>query len=312
MKFFNLITLTSLLSFASASYYKANKVTYYGGSNDNNSERDPFCQDYSDKVPEDLAKHNINYYVAISRDNLSKSTAKSYCGKTIKISNAENGRSLNALVVDRCGSCSYGNIDLSRDAFRYLSNNQMSKGVLKQVSWCVVGGPSTFACPDSSSSGNKTTKKTTTKKTTTKTTSVKNYSSSSSDHKTAGGIYVELEKGTRYGYASVERKIKYYSGSGYVKFTKSSHNGSTTKVAVKVNMKYAGKYNIKIKYNNPNSSKVSNKVVINNSEYKISFEKSGSEWKKVTLRDVKFNKGENVVAIKASDGYMNFDYIYIE
>jgi hypothetical protein len=248
--------------------------------------------------------------------------------KKIKLTNAENGRSLTATLVDSCGSCGSRDVDLSRKAFNYLSDGHMSKGELYQVTWCVVGGPGKYSCSDSSSSNNtkKTTKKTTTKKTTKTTKTTKKTTTKKSSTKTTktsksstttpcerrktGGVYIELEKGTRYGSASVERKVKDYSGKGYVQFTKAS--SGRTRVAAKVIMKYAGKYNIKVKYNNPNSSKVSNKIVINNSEYKVKFEKSKNDWKKVSIKDVYFKKGENIVAIKAYDGYMNFDYIYIE
>jgi len=315
MKFFSLVTLslTALLSAVSASYYKASRMTYYGGPGDEYSTKDPFCQDYSSNVPRDVS--GISYYVAISADVLSKSNAKDFCGKKIKLSNAENGRSLTALVVDKCRSCGYGNVDLSVKAFKYLSADHMSVGVLKQVSWCIVDGPSKFACPSSSSSSsssNSSSKNNTKKTTTTKKSSSSSSSSSSKANAKAGGVYVELEKGTRYGYASVEKKIKYYSGNGYVKFTKPYHNKSNTAVQAYVKMKYEGKYNIIVKYNNPNHGTVTNRIVVNNNVYKINFGKTGSEWKKMSIKAVPFKKGTNFVEVKATDGYMSFDYVYIE
>jgi len=313
MKFLKAITLslTALLTVARADYYKASRITYYGGSGDEDSVKDPFCQDYSSRVDKYLS--GVDYYVALSADILGKSNALSYCGKKIKLNNAENGRTLSALVVDKCRSCGYGNVDLSVKAFRYLSDNQMSKGVLKQVKWCIVDGPSKFACPDSSSSSsNKTTKKTTTKKTTTKKTS--SSSSSSSSSRRAGGIYVELEKGSRYGDVSKAYDIRYYSGSGYIYIGEpESRSGTRSRVAAKVNLKYDGKYDIVVKYNNNRSSCRENRIIINdNNVYRINFGKTGSEWKKLTIKGVPFKKGDNVVQVRATDGKMAFDYIYIQ
>lgn len=311
MKFFSLIslTITALTSLVSADYYQASRITYYGGPGDEYSTKDPFCQDYASNVPSSVS--GIPYYVALSADILNKSNAKQYCGLKIKLSNAENGRSLSALVVDKCRSCGYGNVDLSVEAFRYLSADHLSKGVLKQVKWCIVNGPSKFACPSSSSSNKTTTKKTTTKKTTTKKSSSSSSSSSSTVRKT-GGVYVELEKGTRYGYSSVGTSVKYYSGNGYVKFTKSHHNSQRTRVDAYVNMSKAGLYNLKIKFNNPNSSSVYNRLVVNNNYYSIKFSKTGSSWSKIRLTGIPFKAGKNLVEIRATDGYMNFDYVYIE
>jgi len=306
MKFFSLFTLTVLLSVVSADY-KSGRVTHYGGPGDEHAIDDPFCQDYSSNVPKSVK--NMDYYVAISTDTLTKSNAKDFCGKTIRLYNGETGKSLSAMVVDSCGTCDYGNIDLSVKAFKYLSNNDLDKGVLRQVSWCIEGGPSKFACSSSSSSSNSS-KNSSSKKSTTTTKSTS--SSSSSSTRKAGGVYVELEKGTRYGYSSVERSIKYYSGSGYVRFTRSTHNSTTTSVQAYVKMKKAGNYNIIVKYNNPNSTPVSNRIVINNNVYKIKFGKTGSEWKKMSLKGIPFKEGSNLVGVKASDGYMSFDYIYIE
>jgi len=310
MKFLSLITLTvtALSSLVSADYYQASRITYYGGSGDEWSTMDPFCQDYASNVPRSVS--GIKYYVALSADVLTKSNAKSFCGKKIKLSNAENGRSLSALVVDSCRSCGYGNVDLSVEAFRYLSADHLSKGVLKQVKWCIVDGPSKFACP-SSSSNNVTTKKTTTKKTTTKKSSSSSSSSSSTARKT-GGLYIELEKGTRYGYASVGTSVKYYSGNGYIKFKGASHDGQRTRVDTYVNMSKAGLYNLKIKYSNPNNSAHTNRLVVNNNYYTIKFSKTGSEWAKVKLSGIPFKAGKNLVEIRATDGYMYFDYVYIE
>jgi len=305
MKFLSLVTLsiTALCSFVNAYYYKA---TYYGGPGDESSTKDPFCQDYSSKVPSSVS--GIPYYVALSADILSKSTAKSFCGLKIKLNNAENGRSLTALVVDKCRSCGYGNVDLSVEAFRYLSKDHLSKGVLKQVSWCIVDGPSQFRCPSSSTSSSSTSSSSSSSSKSSSSSS----SSSSSTHRSAGGVYVELEKGTRYGYCSIAKSVKYYSGNGYIKFTKAHHNSQRTRVDAYVNVKKAGLYNIKIKYNNPNSKKTTNRIVINNNYYSINFSKTGNSWEKVSLKNVPFKAGKNLVEIRATDGYMNFDYVYIE
>ena len=328
MKFFSLIslTVTAFSSLVSAGYYQASRITYYGGPGDEYSTLNPFCQDYASNVPSSVS--GIKYYVAMSADILSKSSAKNYCGKTINLSNAENGRNLSAIVVDSCRSCGYGNVDLSVEAFRYLSADKLSKGVLRQVKWCIVDGPDQFACSSSSSSNKTTTRKTTTtKKTTTtskKTTqkysspsssssySYSSSSSTSSSVRKAGGIYVQLEKGSRHGYSSVERRIKYYSGDGYVRFTKASHGSKRTRVEAYVYMKKAGLYNIKVKFNNPNSSSVVNRVVINNNYYSVNFSKTGDSWAKVKLRNIPFKAGKNLVQIRATNGYMSFDYVYIE
>jgi len=324
MKFLNLVTLslTALSSFVSADYYHASRITYYGGSGDEDSVKDPFCQDYSSNVDKYL--RGMDYYVALSADVLSKSNASSYCGKKIKLNNNENGRSLTATVVDKCRSCGYGNVDLSVKAFKYLSDDHMSKGVLKQVEWCIVDGPSKFACPSSGSSSNKTSSKkksstktstkktTTTKKSSTKKTS--SSSSSSSSKKKAGGIYVELEKGSRYGDVSKAYDLKYYSGSGYIYIDDAEgSSGTRSRVAAKVNLSSAGKYTIKVKYNNSKSSSRKNRIVINDSQvFSIKFSPTGSEWKKLTIENVQFKKGENIVQVRATDGKMSFDYIYIE
>ena len=338
MKFINLVNLSLLaLSSVKASMYHASRITYYGGSSDGDSEKNPFCEDYSDRVPHDVG--DIDYYVALSSEVLSKSNAREFCGKKIRLSNAENGRSLTALVVDKCGSCDYGDVDLSRKAFKYISNDQMSKGVLKKVSWCIEGGPSKFACSssDSSSSSNKkTTKKTTkttkttkksstrttkksstktktTKTKTTKTTKKSTYTTSSSSSRSAGGVYIELEKGTRYGDVSKATSIKYYSGSAYVYIDDAeSSSGSRSRVAAKVNLSKSGKYDIVVKYNNSSSKCRENRIIINDSNvYRINFGKTGSDWKKLTIKGVPFKSGQNIIEVRATDGKMSFDYIYI-
>ncbi|ORY24423.1 hypothetical protein LY90DRAFT_675205 [Neocallimastix californiae] len=294
MKLYNLFTLTaSLLSIVSASYYKASRMTYYGGPGDEDSVKDPFCQDYSSKVDKYLT--GVDYYVAITAEILSKSNASSYCGKKIKISNAETGRSLTALVVDKCHSCGYGNIDLSVEAFRYLSRDHLSQGVLRQASWCIVDGPSKFACPSSSSS------------------STSSSSSSSSSTVSAGGIYIQLEKGTRHGDVSKRYDIKYYSGSGYIYIgSPYSKSGTRSSVAAKVDLRKSGKYNIIIKYNNSSSSSKENRIVVNDSNvYKVKFGKTGSEWKKLTIEGVRFKSGENIIQVRATDVFLNYIFIFI-
>jgi len=327
MKFLSLVTLslTALCSFVSADYIQCKRATHYGGPGDEDSVKNPFCQDYASNVDKYL--RGIDYYVAINDVMLSKSNAKNFCGKTIKIHNKENGRRLSALVVDMCGTCGDKNIDLSVKAFKYLSDNNLNKGVLKQVEWCIVGGSDRYKCPSSdtsssssSSSNSKkvtTTKKTTTKKTTKKTTtktSTRKSSSSSSSSSSSEGIYIELEKGSRYGDVSKAYDIKYYSGSGYIYIGEpEDRSGNRSRVAAKVNLNSSGKYDLTVKYNNSKSGSRKNRIVINDSKvYTIKFEKTGSEWKKMTIKGVELKKGENVFQVRATDGKMSFDYIYIK
>jgi hypothetical protein len=80
MKFFNIIilVLTTLLAFANANI-KASRITYYGSDDRHGSQSNPFCEDYSSNVPNDV--RGIDYYAALSTDILTKKTGTSFCGK---------------------------------------------------------------------------------------------------------------------------------------------------------------------------------------------------------------------------------------
>lgn len=63
-----------------------------------------------------------------------------YCGKTVKITNTDNGQSVTAVVADECPTCaSAGSLDLSTGAFDAIGNQDT--GVLP-ITWDFVDAES--------------------------------------------------------------------------------------------------------------------------------------------------------------------------
>jgi rare lipoprotein A (peptidoglycan hydrolase) len=55
------------------------------------------------------------------------------CGKSVRITNTDNGKTVTALVADMCPTCVNGNsIDLSRAAFRSIADE--ATGIVP-ISW---------------------------------------------------------------------------------------------------------------------------------------------------------------------------------
>jgi rare lipoprotein A (peptidoglycan hydrolase) len=55
-----------------------------------------------------------------------------HCGRTVSITNTDNGRSITARVADTCPGCGYGSLDLSTGAFGAIGS--YDQGVLP-ISW---------------------------------------------------------------------------------------------------------------------------------------------------------------------------------
>ncbi|GAA5968049.1 hypothetical protein JCM11641_003712 [Rhodosporidiobolus odoratus] len=68
------------------------------------------------------------YLVAVNSAQMSSSL----CGKTVRITNTANGKSITASVQDTCPGCSYGSLDLSTGAFGALGS--YDAGVLP-ITW---------------------------------------------------------------------------------------------------------------------------------------------------------------------------------
>ncbi|KAG8996902.1 hypothetical protein FRB94_011001 [Tulasnella sp. JGI-2019a] len=64
-----------------------------------------------------------------------KGSVSSWCGKSVKITNTDNGKSVTVLIADECPDCAHGSIDMSTGAFNKIGNP--ATGVLP-ISWTVV------------------------------------------------------------------------------------------------------------------------------------------------------------------------------
>ncbi|GAA5952019.1 hypothetical protein JCM8115_005306 [Rhodotorula mucilaginosa] len=70
-----------------------------------------------------------DYVVALS---YSQVDGGAHCGRTVSITNTDNGRSITARVADTCPGCGYGSLDLSTGAFGAIGS--YDQGVLP-ISW---------------------------------------------------------------------------------------------------------------------------------------------------------------------------------
>ena len=65
------------------------------------------------------------------------SVRSSLCGRSVRITNTQNGKSVNAFVADACPTCENGNsIDLSMGAFQRIAD--LSEGVVPSASICLA------------------------------------------------------------------------------------------------------------------------------------------------------------------------------
>jgi len=65
------------------------------------------------------------------------SVRSSLCGRSVRITNTQNGRSVNVFVADACPTCENGNsIDLSMAAFEHIAD--LSEGVVPSASICLA------------------------------------------------------------------------------------------------------------------------------------------------------------------------------
>ncbi|KWU46453.1 barwin-like endoglucanase, partial [Rhodotorula sp. JG-1b] len=76
---------------------------------------------------------NVNsdssYIVALS---YSQVDGGAHCGRTVSITNNDNGKTITATVADTCPGCGYGSLDLSTGAFGAIGS--YDQGVLP-ISW---------------------------------------------------------------------------------------------------------------------------------------------------------------------------------
>lgn len=63
----------------------------------------------------------------------------SNCGKTVTITNTQNGNTQQAQIVDLCPGCSWGSLDMSTSLFSALNNGNMDAGVFP-ISWSFGSG----------------------------------------------------------------------------------------------------------------------------------------------------------------------------
>ncbi|CBQ70620.1 conserved hypothetical protein [Sporisorium reilianum SRZ2] len=63
----------------------------------------------------------------------------SNCGKTVTITNTQNGNTQRAQVVDLCPGCSWGSLDMSTSLFSALNNGNMDAGVFP-ITWSYGSG----------------------------------------------------------------------------------------------------------------------------------------------------------------------------
>ncbi|GFZ50494.1 hypothetical protein JCM24511_08251 [Saitozyma sp. JCM 24511] len=56
------------------------------------------------------------------------------CGKSITITNTDNGQTATATIVDECPGCGSGSLDLSPSLFSTLTNGDMGLGVFP-ITW---------------------------------------------------------------------------------------------------------------------------------------------------------------------------------
>merc|ERR1712093_678267 len=69
-----------------------------------------------------------DYVVAVNAAQMNSG----WCGKTVKVTNTANGKSITATVADTCPGCGYGSLDLSTGAFGAIGN--YDTGVLP-ITW---------------------------------------------------------------------------------------------------------------------------------------------------------------------------------
>ncbi|WVO12573.1 hypothetical protein L204_100177 [Cryptococcus depauperatus] len=74
--------------------------------------------------------------VALNADQYGSiaSGLSSACGKTVTITNTQNGNQATATVVDKCPGCALGSLDMSPTLFGKLSNDNLGQGVFP-ISW---------------------------------------------------------------------------------------------------------------------------------------------------------------------------------
>ncbi|ORX81967.1 hypothetical protein BCR32DRAFT_292939 [Anaeromyces robustus] len=107
---------------------KSYHATFYGGSDDGNSERNPSCY-------HDMKKPDTDYYAAVGTLYDSK-----LCGSYAVVMGVErdskhdgkyDGKMVKVKIMDSCRECKDSHIDLSRDAFAYIRDH--NKGELKII-----------------------------------------------------------------------------------------------------------------------------------------------------------------------------------
>jgi len=67
--------------------------------------------------------------VALAQDNWD---GGAHCGKTIQITNTDNGMTHSATVADLCPGCDSGSLDMSPSLFSYLAKGNMDEGTFQE------------------------------------------------------------------------------------------------------------------------------------------------------------------------------------
>jgi hypothetical protein len=109
-------TLFAIAGFAAAALAFDGQATYYTQDGVAGS-----CGDYHS---------DDDFVIAVSYDQ----NPDSQCGKTVQITNNNNGNTQTAIVADTCPGCSYSDIDLSVGLAAALDSNYEEDGVFP-VTW---------------------------------------------------------------------------------------------------------------------------------------------------------------------------------
>lgn len=142
MQFSTLFSLFSV-GFAARSFYGtfSGKATFYGDSSEAAYEPPPTAKNPgacgTDYLPPDP-----NYYVAMNSQQYSQKV----CGQCVEITNPANGKSTVSYITDECPTCSYGDLDLSIEAFADLVGSTAKArdlGILK-INWKLVSCPAKY------------------------------------------------------------------------------------------------------------------------------------------------------------------------
>ncbi|KAG4100806.1 hypothetical protein H8356DRAFT_1659038 [Neocallimastix lanati (nom. inval.)] len=68
------------------------RITSYDVSDDNDTKKNPFYEDYSNRIPEDV--NEMDYYLALSSNGLIKSNTRYFCSTIIRLKNSDNRKNL--------------------------------------------------------------------------------------------------------------------------------------------------------------------------------------------------------------------------